>query len=91
MASRAVERVRGSDGELPAFAWPGGYPLLYYTADGGTLCPSCANCEEATDATPDDPDWYVIAYDVHWEGDPAICDHCGLSVESAYGSSETPD
>lgn len=40
----------GWDGmsDLPAWAWPGGYPIAYYTNDGVTLCGKCANKETMT-------------------------------------------
>jgi hypothetical protein len=89
---------RDSDGKLPAFAWPGGAPLVYMTADGGELCPACANGENGSEAyttghepsfddgsTYDAPDWHVVGYSIHEEGAPIRCDHCGAEVESAYG------
>lgn len=80
---------RDSAGELPAYAWPGGYPIIYLTADGGTLCPACANGENGSEATEDpiqdDRQWLIVASDVHWEGSPEICDHCNAEIESAYG------
>ena len=78
-------------GKLPACAWPGGYPVLYITADCGTLCPDCANSDEARFALadcPDDRQWLIAAYYIHWEGPPETCDHCGKQVESAYGDPE---
>jgi hypothetical protein len=80
--------TREPDGTLPAFTWPGGYPLYYLCADGGTLCPACANGEngsEASEAADAPADWRLVAQDVHWEGPPLSCDHCGAAVESAYG------
>ena len=82
-----------NNGELPAFAWPGGYPLYYVTQDCGILCASkeCVNGPEARDIDqecPDDDQWNVVAYDIHYEGEPLICDHCGAEIESAYGVPE---
>lgn len=71
----------------PSFAWPGGYPLYYITANGGVICPDCANGKngsEAGDANPD-PQWRLVVVDVHYEGEPMACDHCGDEIESAYG------
>lgn len=31
------------DGELPRFAWPGGYPLYYLAGDWAVVCAVCAN------------------------------------------------
>ena len=28
---------------LPAYAWPGGYPMVYTDEYNGTLCPDCAS------------------------------------------------
>jgi hypothetical protein len=81
---------RNDDGNLPAYAWPGGYPIYYLTADNGCLCPGCANGENGSDAseTNEDKSWRVVAYGIHYEGDPIICDHCGGENESAYGPLE---
>jgi len=75
---------KNDDGTYPAYAWPGGYPLLYTTADGSLLCPACANSDGQED-DPDDPQWHIVAQDVIWEGPPTYCDHCSAEIESAYG------
>lgn len=65
-------------GNYPAYAWPGGYPIIYYTKDGLVVCPKCAN--------RDDDD--LIASDIYWEGPNMPCDDCGKKIESAYGDPE---
>jgi len=73
------------DGQLPAYAWPGGYPLFYLAADeyGHTvvLCPEHANAE----ADYDDDE--IVAADVNWEDTELSCEH-GHKIESAYGEDE---
>jgi len=68
------------------FAWPGGYPLVLAMSDGGSLCPDCVVKERdlITEADPGSG-WHAEGAYIHWEGPPEICDHCGASVESAYG------
>ena len=56
-------RAMGDGGELPAYAWPGGYQIVYIAGDGETLCPKCANSPEARAAGPEDRDWYIAGYD----------------------------
>jgi hypothetical protein len=70
---------RASDNTLPAFAWPGGCPLVYLDSDNADLCPACANRwgEYSTELT----DAYI-----HWEGAPITCENCGNEIESAYGN-----
>jgi len=81
---------RDETGMLPAYAWPGGYPIYYLCADSGILCPNCANTEPAVrqaDKEPDCPDsdqWRIVAGDVNWEDDSLACDHCNQRIESAY-------
>ena len=93
MANLTALRESTSDETLPAYAWPGGYPMVYITENGLTICPKCAN-----DADTSDP---VVAGDVYWEGPDMTCEdgsQCGsLSdggpspswsagvIESAYG------
>jgi hypothetical protein len=81
----------GADESLPAYAWPGGYPLAYYPVDerrGGTdlsgdvLCPECATAELHAAATSD-LDWERTDTGMHaeccgnsdWESNLA-CDNC---------------
>lgn len=79
-----LDQIRTSDGKLPAFAWPGGYPIIYITRDGMTVCPDCAN-REIDDAQA------AIAYDVYWEGPAILCDDCNTEIESAYGDPDAED
>ena len=74
--------------ELPAYAWPGGYPLVYLTLAGDELCAPCATVEVDTlcngDAIRDERD--APAYvDVYYEGPPLSCAECFAEIESAYG------
>lgn len=78
------------NGEYPAYAWPGGYPIYYMVEDNGILCPGCANGENGSEASEDNEDrqWKLVGMDVHWEGESLLCDHCEKEVESAYGIPE---
>lgn len=89
---------RLENGRLPAFCFPGGYPIFYICADNGILCPNCANqdngslaftndghCGAIEDSEFVDKQWCIVAYDVNYENDNAYCDHCGVRIESAYG------
>lgn len=79
--------------ELPAFAWPGGYPMYYVTQDGGVLCPDCANGRNGSEAseTSDDAQWKLERAEVHWEGLPMNCEHCNAVIDSAYGDPDATD
>jgi hypothetical protein len=88
---RWYERIRSNDGTLPAYAWPGGYPVVYVAADGGIFCPVCVNQEEEVELLEPEElqqpvmGWEVVGYQVHWEGAPEVCCHCGDEIQSAYG------
>jgi hypothetical protein len=88
---------RDDDGKLPTYAWPGGYPVIYICNDGAVMCPACANNENGSQAYtgPFDPglgrDWHIVAQDIHYEGAPEQCVHCGEEIESAYGDPEKED
>ena len=71
-----LEEIVGpiEDGKLPAFAWPGGYPILYYDQDGDEYCADCAE---------DDP--LVTDASVYYEGPPVRCVECRTLLKSAYG------
>jgi len=79
---------RDDNGQLSAYAWPGGYPIFYIVADNGILCPDCARWAEKENRQDpecrDDDQWRIIAADVNYE-DPALyCDNCSKRIESAY-------
>lgn len=81
---------RDDDGRLTAYAWPGGYPVYYVTADSGALCPDCARMAEAEGLAgdPEDPQWYIVAADINWEDADLYCDHCSERIESAYADDD---
>ena len=66
-----------TDGKLPAYAWPGGYPLYYVTEQANVLCPEHANVENEFD------DELITNGDVNWEDADLYCAH-GHRIESAY-------
>jgi hypothetical protein len=80
MPTLADWRASSPDGaEYPAHAWPGGYPVVYYTADGLTICARCANDPDTSDP--------VTAGDIYWEGPAMPCDdgsQCGAMVNGAW-------
>jgi hypothetical protein len=87
--------TREADGELPHFAWPGGYTILYVTGDGRVVCPKCANlpefyCNEDLHSKPKFPDEmnHVVAGDVYYEGPTVQCDNCNAEIESSYGDTD---
>ena len=77
------------------YTFPGGYPLILIMQDGGTLCRDCARTEYRliSDSTRKScrDGWQAEAVDIHWEGPPVSCDHCGSITESAYGDPETDE
>lgn len=74
--------------DLPAYAWPGGYPIYYVTVMGSVLCPECANSEEAKEADPHDNDWRIETAATNWEDPNLYCDNCSERIESAYAEDE---
>ena len=85
----AINLPRNEDGTLVEYAWPGGYTVVYYTADGGTLCAECARMAEAEKlSTPDDAEWHIIAAELAEVANdgrdddfPVACDHCNKPIE----------
>lgn len=65
------------DDKLPAYTWPGLYPMYYIDNGGNILCPNCAN-------ENDDFSEVLIDYGVNWETPNVYCDHCGSIIEAAY-------
>jgi hypothetical protein len=97
---RSPNPVAYRDGLLradwPHFVWPGGTPIVYFTADNSQLCPKCRNggndcgAPYATDERHDRSD-RVVGYGGHEEGPPIYCDHCNTPIESAYGDPDAPE
>ena len=79
---------RDSQGKLPAYAWPGGYPIIYFAKDMGVLCPKCAN--EYTPERDNEDQLKPVACDVYYEGPAEICEHCNAEIPSAYGDPDNP-
>ena len=76
-------------GELPKFAWPGGYPVFYVMDDGEAMCPTCVNdklnpLHEGGDADG----WRIEGADVNYEDAQLYCAHCNGRIESAYAEDE---
>ena len=78
-----LSEIRQSDGKLPAYAWPGGYPIVYMAEDNGILCPKCAN--EYVPERDNQDQLRAVAYFVHYEGPAEQCENCNVLIESAYG------
>jgi hypothetical protein len=79
-----LEDVRFKDGTLHAYAFPGGYPLIYLDGECGVLCPECANRVESEGIDHWDVDHLPRFYDVNWEDAECYCDQCGQRIEPAY-------
>ena len=75
--------TRDSDGKYPAFAWPGGYTLVYYSDEGYAYCADCAS--------QDDAEPPVTACDTYDEGPDIYCDGCGCRIESSYGDPDAEE
>ncbi len=79
--SKAIREAKDEHGKLPAFAWPGGYTIGYYTADGDMLCAECA----------EDPENDAEYIDVYYEGPTEFCAGCNKEIESAYGDPDAEE
>ena len=82
----------GDDGKLASYAWPGGYPISYVTAQRAVCCPDCANEIEAdinaADDMPNDKLFEMedlcIKAGINYEDSDLQCDLCGADIEAAY-------
>lgn len=78
-ASEKIKKLaEDNGGELPSYAWPGGYPMFYVDKECAVLCPKCAN-------KADEYSVPVVDYDVNWEDVDLYCDDCSSRIPSAYG------
>lgn len=93
MPNKIDELLSDNDGKFPAYVWPGGYPVYYFTADNSVICPSCANDNlELTTAKPksDDYDrqWAIVDHFINYEDANCQCDHCNQYIDPAYITGE---
>lgn len=77
------------------YAWPGGYPMFFYTSDGEALSYEAASAErvaieDAIQSRSNDG-WRVVGVDVNWEDTDLYCVHTGKKIESAYGENPRRD
>ena len=68
------------NGKLPAFAFPGDYPIVYVDGYHNDVCPDCAQ-ELLGDEYGQAPTYWYI----HQEGASVFCAECNAEIESAYG------
>lgn len=66
-----------------AYAWPGGYPIVWYDQDNE---PTCAPC--AVELSEDDPDLQFTPA-IHYEGPSIFCSNKNERIDSAYGDDMT--
>lgn len=86
-ATRKVRELeRGTDGMLPSYAWPGGYPLFYVDGNGSVLCAECAT--HALDDKEEEVENMPQAYDNNYEDSSLYCAYCDKRIESAYAEEE---
>jgi hypothetical protein len=78
-----LETIKTDDGQLPTFAFPGGYPMFYLDGHNSILCAKCAN-ESLSDADEIDS-FRPVESGVHYEGDPLNCENCSENIDPAYG------
>ena len=79
--SEGMRVLLDEKGNLPAYAWPGGYPLFYMDSENNVLCPECANKNDEYDAP-------IVAHDANYEDASLYCEHCSKRIESAYNEKE---
>lgn len=79
-----------------AYAWPGGYPIYFITADGAALSFEAVkqewrNVVSAHLTNDKRSGWYVEAATINWEDPELYCDHTNHRIESAYAEDEGQD
>lgn len=75
------------------YAWPGGYPMYFITADGASLSWDAAKqCRgeivRAIASQDTRSGWCIVGADINYEDENLICDHTGERIPSAYGDDE---
>ena len=80
-----IQKLRAdNDGKLPAYAWPGGYPVYYLDGEDNVLCSKCAN-KSLNDFIEK---FRPIVGDINYEDASLYCDQCSERIESAYAEED---
>lgn len=79
--------------KLGPYAWPGGYPMYFITADGAVLSWKAAKeCRgeivRAIASQDTRGGWCIMGADINYEDDSLYCDHTGEKIPSAYGEDD---
>jgi hypothetical protein len=80
------ELRESNNGKLPAFIWPGGYPMYYLDADNQVLCADCAN--RSADDPDELPSFKPADGDANYEDAHLYCDSCNERIPSAYAEED---
>lgn len=83
--NEALKPYMMENGKVQSYAFTGGYPIYYITADCGVLCPDCVNKNLELLNDKNDKQWHVVAADINYEDNSLYCDNCNKQIESAYG------
>ena len=83
---KVTDEMRMENSKLPAYAWPGGYPMYYLARDNGVLCPACAN--GYTEGRDTKEQLEPVEADINYEDASLFCEHCNKRIESAYAEDE---
>jgi len=82
----------GKQGNLPEFAWPGGYTIFYITARGDTLCAKCATEEivlwQAGESEDPPVDYGAFGATDDYPVDDCRCDNCSEVICEGNGEFE---
>lgn len=82
----ALMALLAEPGGVPAYAWPGGYPIGYLCDDGEYLCGACVNDPTNPTHVGGEPDgWRLEGYDVLTGssddyGCELRCAHCSTTL-----------
>jgi len=65
-------------------------PVLYITVDGEMRCADCMNgvSKFLDPFSTDERAWFVVDYELLYEGPPIECFHCHTPVATLYGESD---
>lgn len=77
---------RDENGQLSAWAWPGGYPIYYIDGEGSALCVNCARKEEAEGVEYWGEEKMPKSAEINYEDTELQCEQCYERIESAYGN-----
>lgn len=87
---KRLDKMRDANGNLPSYAFPGGYTIIYWMKQDESVYPLCGDCAErfAKGEYGYDVEFVEAETGDHYE-ESLLCDNCSKQLADYYDEEET--